>query len=261
MPSSPNTHGIAVVVPSHSMLAGWVEQIWILESSLPITERVYGTGKPQLLLHGGTAFVEALANGEVRRQPAVCVSGQLTCFRDVTAPAGTRSIGIVLHPAALRAFVDAPAALVRDGEAPSADLGPCMRSLASLPLSEMPTAELLARIEECLLRGMRRDVQLGTARRLVSSIQRCPSVAALLHETGWSERKLQRFFADYVGLSPRAFLSSTRLTRAVELLRTRDAAAVAVQAGYFDQAHFIKACKHHTGYTPGEYARICWGRG
>lgn len=259
MSSSANALGLEVVVPAHSMLAGWVEQIWILESSRPITQRVYGTGKPQLLLHAGTAFVEHRVVGGAHRQPDIYVSGQMTHYCDVTAPAGTRTIGIVLHPAALRAFVDAPARLVRDGEAPCADLGPCMRSLASLPLSDLSTIELLPRIEECFLRGMRRDVRLGTARHLVDSMQRCPSVAALLRETAWSERKLQRFFADYIGLSPRAFLSVNRLNHAVELLRTREAAAAAVEAGYFDQSHFIRACKAHTGYTPAEYVRTCWG--
>lgn len=260
MHPAPSADRVEVIAPSHPELAIWVEQLWVLESSEPITQRVYCTGKPQLLLHSGAPFVERRPAQEERRQPTVYLCGQMTRFCDVTAPSGARTIGVVLHPAALRAFVDAPAILVNDGQAPANDLGPCLRSIASLPLAELPARQLLPQIERCLLRGMRRDVRLNTARHLTEFCRKHHSVAALLRETAWSERKLQRFFADYVGLSPRAFSSVTRLARAVDLLHTRSAIRAAVDAGYFDQPHFIKACKSHTGYTPAEYARICWGR-
>lgn len=244
--------------PTRPELVGSVKQIWVLESSCALSQRVYGTGNPQLLLHTGAPFIEGIAGSHERCHSAVHLCGQVTQFCDVTAPAGTRTIGIVFHPAALRAFVNVPAVLVADGRVAPADLGPCMQNMVSLPLAERPIHECLPLIEDSLVRGMRGDAQVPLARRVVDLILQSHSVAAVLREVSWSERKLQRFFSDYIGLSPREFLSVARLQTALKLMRTQSAARAAMCAGYFDQPHFIKSCKSRTGYTPSEYAQACW---
>lgn len=71
-------------------------------------------------------------------------------------------------------------------------------------------------------------------------------------------RTLQRLFRRYVGASPKWVLRRYRLQDGAHLLaegRTTDLAELAVELGYFDQAHFSKEFAAEIGTPPLEYAR------
>lgn len=73
-----------------------------------------------------------------------------------------------------------------------------------------------------------------------------------------SKRGLQRLFSQYVGVSPKWVIQRCRLHDAVDRLThgaVDDWPQVALELGYFDQAHFIKDFKTMVGLTPAEYAR------
>ena len=77
------------------------------------------------------------------------------------------------------------------------------------------------------------------------------SVGALASVTGWSSRRLERRFAQQVGLAPKAAAGVLRLRRAMRLqaggLCWADAAAC---AGYYDQPHFNHAFTAMVGRSP-----------
>lgn len=71
-------------------------------------------------------------------------------------------------------------------------------------------------------------------------------------------RTLQRMFRRYVGAGPKWVLRRYRLQDGAELLargRTEDLAALAVELGYFDQAHFSREFTAEVGMAPLEYAK------
>ncbi len=73
-----------------------------------------------------------------------------------------------------------------------------------------------------------------------------------------NKRKVQRLFNQYVGVSPKWVIGRYRLHEAAERLAEgcgMDWTQLALDLGYFDQAHFIKDFKAMVGQTPGEYAR------
>ncbi len=73
-----------------------------------------------------------------------------------------------------------------------------------------------------------------------------------------NKRGLQRLFHQYVGVSPKWVIQRYRLQEAAEKLargEVEDWPGLALDLGYFDQAHFIKDFKSIVGKTPGEYAR------
>lgn len=75
-----------------------------------------------------------------------------------------------------------------------------------------------------------------------------------------STRTLQRLFQQYVGVSPKWVIKRFRLHEAIERMAAGEAhdwPKLAVELGYFDQAHFIKDFKTLVGQTPAEYARNC----
>jgi AraC-like DNA-binding protein len=74
--------------------------------------------------------------------------------------------------------------------------------------------------------------------------------------TGISARTLQRLFSQYVGVSPKWVIRRYRLHELLEQMHSGkrlDWARLAVDLGYFDQAHLINDFKSITGYTPTEY--------
>ena len=72
---------------------------------------------------------------------------------------------------------------------------------------------------------------------------------------GYSKRTLQRLFREYVGVSPKWVLQRVRLHEAADRMADgeRDWPRLALELGYFDQAHFIKAFKAAIGRSPADY--------
>ena len=71
-----------------------------------------------------------------------------------------------------------------------------------------------------------------------------------------SKRSLQRLFNAYVGVSPKWCIKRYRMHEVVEQLDDNpnpDWAQLALELGYFDQAHFIKDFKAIIGFSPARY--------
>ena len=68
---------------------------------------------------------------------------------------------------------------------------------------------------------------------------------------------LARIFRQVVGLSPHAYQTQLRLSRAKMLLAQGfDVGYVAIETGFFDQSHFSQQFKRHFLMTPGSYRKI-----
>lgn len=83
------------------------------------------------------------------------------------------------------------------------------------------------------------------------------SIAALLAELPFGQRRLERLFQRHLGLSPKRYARLLRVAHSRELIKQGGATAsltdTALASGYFDQAHFIHDFKAVTGLTPGGY--------
>ncbi|WP_318307196.1 helix-turn-helix domain-containing protein [Amycolatopsis solani] len=81
--------------------------------------------------------------------------------------------------------------------------------------------------------------------------------AARLEPSSIGERRLRRRFVQAVGYGPATYLRVSRFQRAVALApRSSSLAALAVAAGYSDQAHLSRECRALTGLTPRAYFRL-----
>jgi AraC-like DNA-binding protein len=77
-----------------------------------------------------------------------------------------------------------------------------------------------------------------------------------------NKRTLQRLFARYVGVSPKWVIQRYRLHEAAEQLAADGSisqAALAIDLGYSDQAHFVRDFKSIVGMSPAAYARAARG--
>lgn len=72
------------------------------------------------------------------------------------------------------------------------------------------------------------------------------------------KRALQRLFREYIGVSPKWIIKRYRLHDAADQVAAGgvvDWPKLALELGYFDQAHFINDFKLIVGRTPADYAR------
>jgi AraC-like DNA-binding protein len=105
------------------------------------------------------------------------------------------------------------------------------------------------------------DPTAQRAAELVAAIERDPGltrVEQLAERSGTTPRTLQRLFNEYVGIGPKWVINRYRLHEAIERLARggpADWAGLALDLGYFDQAHFIRDFHALVGRSPGDYVR------
>jgi AraC-like DNA-binding protein len=95
----------------------------------------------------------------------------------------------------------------------------------------------------------------------VSSIIHKPdqtSIERLSEKIGYSQKHFIKIFKEHVGLAPKSFLKIIRFQKAIreiEKKRTADWIIVALESGYYDQAHFIHDFRNFSGFTPSQYLK------
>ena len=93
-----------------------------------------------------------------------------------------------------------------------------------------------------------------TWERLVRSHGSAP-ISELVEETGWSRRHHAARFREQVGLAPKPFARILRFRHAArELVRPdgRSLAEIALDCGYYDQAHLNRDFREFSGRSPTE---------
>lgn len=80
------------------------------------------------------------------------------------------------------------------------------------------------------------------------------SIAQIAESLNLSHSHLSRLFKSKTGVTIQDFLASTRISHAIELLRSGESVQnTAQQVGYTDTFNFSKAFKRHTGAPPASY--------
>lgn len=100
------------------------------------------------------------------------------------------------------------------------------------------------------------DALSWTMDRLITTRGRVP-VSALVQGTGWSRRHLIQQVRHEFGLAPKTLGRVLRLGSAVDALRHGEArlSDVALDCGYYDQAHFTRDFREFTGMTPSAFVK------
>lgn len=178
-----------------------------------------------------------------------------------------RVFGIKFTPAGFHPFARQPVSRFTDSAVPVVEIFGV--EAAGLELLSLPDpCQMIALAEHFLCQRLPADdPQVGFINRLIEYIaahREITKVEDVAQISGISKRGLQRLFNQYVGVSPKWVIRRCRLHEAVERLtqgEVNDWPQVALELGYFDQAHFIKDFKAVVGLTPAEYARQSEQRG
>jgi len=82
------------------------------------------------------------------------------------------------------------------------------------------------------------------------------SIEHISAKVGFSQKHLIKLFKDNVGVTPKGFLKIIRFQKAITEIsasKCPDWIGIALESGYYDQAHFINDFKAFSGFTPNQY--------
>ena len=91
----------------------------------------------------------------------------------------------------------------------------------------------------------------------------CCSLKVVSESAGYSQQYIRRVFERFIGFSPKQFAQVIQLQRTllqIESQKVKDLQDLTFEAGYYDQAHFIKNFKKFMHTTPKRYIRQKDGR-
>ena len=167
---------------------------------------------------------------------------------------GELIVGARLLPGAGGAAFGVPHAELRNARVPADALGLDARGELNGALDPDVAPQAVARAALGLVASAPPDPAVQAAVvKLLDPGQRVDELATTL---GFSERQLRRRFLAAIGYGPKTLQRVLRLRRflaAAELDGAFDGlAAVAVGAGYADQAHLARDCRALTGRTPAQ---------
>ena len=103
----------------------------------------------------------------------------------------------------------------------------------------------------------RKTTTTSTTKIIASSkVCRTARIDSLVERSGLSPRHCQRRFAAQVGLSPKLYARTIRFDAALTAHRNdpvRPWTEIVHEAGYFDQAHFVRECHALVGVAPSHF--------
>ncbi len=232
---------------------GWREQ-----TSRALRRRETASGIIPLIINLGPAY-RVMAAGTTKGETRTSfLAGLYDSFVDVEGPLATTAIQVNFTPLGARSLFGIPMDALANRVVELEDLlGGDERSLVERLRNTTAWSARFELLETFLLQRLARAVPtpapLAWAWQQMENAPGRISLAALAGEIGWSHRHFIARFRDQVGLPPRTVARILRFQRAMTLLNRPGAAPlsrIALEAGYYDQAHLNRDFTGFAGTTP-----------
>jgi len=240
-------------------LRGFVECFWTLEGDTSLQalqpERLLPDGCVELILNFGAEFLQH-SDGVRKLQPRNFLVGQMTGPILISPTGRVELLGIRFHPGGTRPFLRVPLHEITDqvvelGSVSSKLEGDLLRVCSEPRSLRNKVAAADAYLCSSLI-SADYDSRLTALAGSIVERRGLVSVDQLATDAGVSSRQLERRFLREVGVGPKLFARIVRFQqvfRAVEQCSV-EWAAVALECGYYDQAHLIRDFNQFAQQTP-----------
>jgi AraC-like DNA-binding protein len=244
----------------------FVDSVWICRQPPgPHTlERILPSGAAQLIINlkeDQTRLYDPERAYRCVATSGTVLSGGHSRFQVIDNSEQEYVAGVAFKAGGTVAFLRVPAHETADYDVPLEDLFGATRTAALRErLLETDTAEgALDAIETALLEMWTSKALHPAVTFALHTIDRAPhtaSVAAVTDAIGMSAKRFIERFKREVGLTPKRYCRVRRFQQALASAHRGPAvnwAQVALDCGYFDQAHFIHDFRCFSGVTPTAY--------
>lgn len=252
-----------------TLLTSFVECYWYVQASA-----AESSSAPDAILPNGTSNLIFNLSGCPHREYENVSLGSfhslrtrwLSGIRDRPIVVGptvqTHIVGVRFKPGGLGVFAQIPpvefSRLTID---PDELWGSECRSLHDRLLDASSVEEQFASLEDWLLARFNRHAAHGgllESFELLEALSGRVSVTCLARVADLSARQYRRRFEQAVGITPKVLARMLRFRDLIGRLTpdtAPDWAGIAIDCGYFDQAHLISDFRDFAGVSPGEYLR------
>ncbi|MBZ5525506.1 MAG: helix-turn-helix domain-containing protein [Acidobacteriia bacterium] len=233
-------------------LAAWIDHYWVVRWDLrgyePYTAETLPHPNFQVVFEKGRSAVSGVFTGKFTR----------------TLEGKSHVFGIKFTPGGFRPFLKAPASSFRNRTVPVRRIFGKDADALEVVLTGSSEENAMIEAANAFFRARipQADKEVEAASLLVRRIleeRDIRTVDDLVERTGIGKRTLQRIFNEYVGVSPKWVIRRYRLHELMERFNSGeqlDCARLAVELGYFDQAHLINDFRAIVGYSPTQYQRL-----
>ncbi len=235
---------------------GWHETL-----ALPLCRRELPTEEAPLIINFGAPF-HLCAPGSHRRAADVqsFITGAYDTYQVVESRGPSSGVQVNLTLLGTRLLVGRPIEDMTNQAVPLEDVFGAFAQELTGRLYDAPSWD--ARFD-CLDTAL--VARMQTARDVSPAVQYAwrrivgaaggVRMGTIVREVGWSQRHFITQFRRELGVSPKVFARMLRFGQVVRRLRDTpraDLAALALDAGYYDQAHLHRDTQAFAGTTPGD---------
>ncbi len=248
-------------------LRNFIKCFWTIDSITPSTDLqlIVPEIQSEIIFHLGDK-VQKVKKGVTECPSRSFILGQLTEPHFMKPLGHIRILGVRFHPYTSHLFLKTPATLLLNNLTPLEDIyGKNASYLQEKVLNSKSISEAVKHLEffftKLLLfrQPMSKDVLVKRAINIIVTNYRHFNSAELANDLNVSQRHLQKAFIDIVGVSPSHFVRLLRFHYVFPLLKKRfyhkKLTRLALDAGYYDQAHFIRDFKEFAKTTPLQFLK------
>ncbi len=248
----------------HEALQGLVKCFWSLDA--PATDqmqrqRIVPDGCMELIIHHGDVYLQYLDDHQHITQPRGFVFGQITTPLEIAPTGKTGIIAARFFPNGFNALTQMSLHEM-ENKAVSLEIlfGQEGLDLEKQVMQASNNTERIIHIEAFLLGRLKTpEVSQRITQRGVEILLQSKGLVdlhQLSDQLQIHRRQLERNFSRIVGMSPKQLSKIIRLQSAIQSMSHQtfsNLTTLALDHGYYDQAHFIKDFKELTGINPKKF--------
>jgi len=240
-----------------------IKSFWTVDSENDKSirrEKIIPDGYPEMIFHYKDPYKSNI-NGKWRDQrDKYLIAGQIRNFFHLENTGYTGIFAIKFQPWALKSLFDIEVrTLTNDAIIIPNKLLNVIRPLKDIAFENISFENKVLKSEKWINNFIKSiNVKAHKGERAVHMILDFNGQLGLddiLEKTKLSERSLERYFRKHIGLSPKFYCRVIRFSHIFRLVSCDNPnwSEISLQAGFYDQSHFIKNFKEFTGEEPAKY--------
>ncbi|MBD2702336.1 AraC family transcriptional regulator [Spirosoma sp. BT702] len=244
------------------VLKPFVKEICSIESDKPATTsppiRVLPDTCVELFVNIGQPQTIASLAGKIANAGRCFVTSRMNRFMDVQTLSNVSFVSVCFSGGNAYPFFPVSMQDIANQVVDLHDLWGRSANDMQYYVEEAPTmAQRVQLIQQYLIRQLSKTVTydpgITYCIEQIRQVHGQLSLEELANRVGISNRQLVRRFNQCIGLSPKEFSRITLFKQALKQLKSYPESSlteIAYASGYYDQSHFIHACRDYSGLTP-----------
>jgi len=245
-------------------LSEYIQLIWIAESEEKFDfypkEKILPDGIVEIVFHFKESFIMHYGGGIKIKQPKAFAISQMRKFIEIESDGFIGFISVRFYPWGAYHFFKNP---IKDFLDKTIALDKIWPNDYQRILSEIEVSDNIQRVDiiqnfliKVLNKYKKETGNIDKAIKLIRESKGTYSIDMLCKKLNLSYKQLERQFSRTIGTTPKVFSKTTRFLNLCHHLKdfeNKTMSQLALDMGYFDQAHFIKDFKAFSGLTPRDY--------